>query len=63
MATFFLRIRSRFSYKLNKISWELQLLEKQIQVFLIDVRFQSKLFLKNDIINLKSAVLAENDIF
>ena len=23
MATFFLRIRSRFSYKLNKISWEL----------------------------------------
>ena len=33
------------------------------QVCLIDVRFQSKLFLKNDILNLKSAVLAENDIF
>ena len=31
--------------------------------FSIDVRFQSKLFLKNDILNLKSAVLAENDIF
>ena len=27
------------------------------QVFLIDVRFQSKLFLKNDIIKLKSAFL------
>ena len=26
MATFFLRIRSRFSYKLNKISWELPFL-------------------------------------
>ena len=34
-----------------------------LNLFLIDVRFQSKVFLKNDILNLKSAVLAENDIF
>ena len=33
------------------------------QVLLIDVRCQSKLFLKNGILKLKSAVLAENDIF
>ena len=33
------------------------------QVFSIDVRFQSTLFLKHDILNVKSACLIKNDIF
>ena len=44
MATFFLRIRSRFSYKLNKIYWELPFLENSFQVFWLMCGFNRKRF-------------------
>ena len=56
MATFFLRIRSRFSYKLNKISWELPFLGKLFSSLFVSQAVSIKILAKNDILNLKSVV-------
>ena len=63
MATFFFRIRSRCSYKLNKIYWELSFFGKLFSSLFVSQAVSIEILAKNDTLNLKSAFLVICDHF
>ena len=63
MATFFLRIRTRFSYKLNKISWELPVWSQNKYAVACRGGLRREILVKNDILIFESAFFVENEIF
>ena len=63
MATLFPRIWIRFSYTLNKISWELPVWEIFVSSCCVSQAVSIEILVKNDLLNFESAVLAKHDIF
>ena len=60
MATFFLRIRTRFPYRLNKISWELPVWAQNKYAVACRGGLWREILVKNGIINFENAWLAKH---